>query len=115
MLDWEQVCIGPAELDLGWSFATRRVQQDAHGLPVDHELAGFLTRADTIALYERRIGRPVQQLAWYEVFAILRVAICLARLQYLLRQHGVTEHFIFDLPYVQPWVDERRREVEASA
>jgi aminoglycoside phosphotransferase (APT) family kinase protein len=115
MLDWEQVCIGPAELDLGWSFATRRVQQTAHGLPVDQELPGFLPRAETIARYERRIGRPVQHLAWYEVFAILRVAICLARLQHLLRQHGVTEHFIFDLPYVQPWVEERRREVEIPA
>jgi aminoglycoside phosphotransferase (APT) family kinase protein len=103
LLDWEMASIGPPEVDLGWFTATRtQTRVLAGGLP-DPELPGFLRRQETIEYYESKLGRPVQSLAWYEVFAMLRWGICIASIHRLLRQLGVTEHFIFESPLLPEW------------
>ena len=33
---------------------------------------GFPDRVETIALYESHLGRPVRDLGWHEVFALVR-------------------------------------------
>lgn len=104
VLDWEMACSGPAEVDLGWSFANRRSIQLGNGKPPDQELPGFPVRLETIARYEKRLGRDLQPLGWYEVFAMMRIGSCLLSLVRLLKRTGVTEHIVFTIPPIQGWV-----------
>ncbi|MGV0790361.1 phosphotransferase family protein [Mycolicibacterium sp. XJ1819] len=104
VLDWEMASVGPAEVDLGWSFAIRRSIQLGNGLPLDAELPGFCDRAQTLDRYAARIGRPVQSLDWYEVFAMLRMGAVLKSLSRLLHQRGVTDHIVHTIPPLQDWI-----------
>lgn len=106
VLDWEMASVGPAEVDLGWSFANRRSIQMGNGKPLDHELPGFPDRAETIRRYERRLGRSVQPLDWYEVFGMMRIGACLLSLVRLLRGMGVTDHIVLSIPPIQGWAFE---------
>lgn len=103
VLDWEMASVGPAEVDLGWSFANRRSIQLGNGKPLDQELPGFPGRAETIRRYERRLGRPLQPLDWYEVFAMMRIGACLLSLVRLLTGMGVTDHIVLTIPPIQGW------------
>lgn len=103
VLDWEMASLGPAEVDVGWSFANRRSIQLGNGKPLDHELPGFPGRAETIRRYERRLGRSLQPLDWYEVFAMMRIGACLLSLVRLLTRMGVTDHIVFTIPPIQGW------------
>lgn len=104
VLDWEMAALGPAEVDLGWSFAVRRSIQRGNGLPLDAELPGFPDRARTLDRYAARIGRPVQSLDWYEVFAMLRMGAVLKSLSRLLQQRGITDHIVHTIPPLQDWI-----------
>ncbi len=79
LLDWELATIGPPEMDLAWYLAL-------DGLTtffVRRTVPGFLERDDAIGRYERALGRPVRDLDWHEVFALVRsmaVNECQARL-----------------------------------
>lgn len=106
LLDWEMASIGPPEVDLGWFTATRTQSRMLAGGIRDPELPGFLDREATINHYEWRLGRPVQDLGWYEVFAMLRWGTCIASIHRLLRRLGVTEHFIFESPLLPDWTFE---------
>ncbi len=70
VLDWELATIGPAETDLAWYLAL----DDLATHFVRRSVPGFLTRAELIAHYETRLGRPVRDLAWHEIFALARSA-----------------------------------------
>jgi aminoglycoside phosphotransferase (APT) family kinase protein len=85
ILDWELATIGPAEMDLAWfiAFHDDAVQRSGSDMP------GFPDRARTIAHYEQQLGRPVADFRWFEVFAILRGAACLVRMQKLFVARGV--------------------------
>lgn len=104
VLDWEMAAVGPAEVDLGWAFAIRRSIQRGNGLPLDAELPGFPDRVQTIERYAARIGRPVQSLDWYEVFAMVRMGAVLKSLSQLLRQRGITDHIVHTIPPLQDWI-----------
>lgn len=104
VLDWEMAAVGPAEVDLGWTFAIRRSIQQGNGLPLDAELPGFPDRAQTLDRYAARIGRPVQPLAWYEVFAMVRMGAILKSLSRLLNQRGITDHLVHTIPPLQDWI-----------
>jgi aminoglycoside phosphotransferase (APT) family kinase protein len=66
-LDWELATIGPAELDLAWYLAL-----DELTAKFTKPVPGFLPRDDAIAFYESHLGRRVVDLAWHEVFALVR-------------------------------------------
>lgn len=98
VLDWEQACVCPPELDFGWWLATRRQMLEVAGLDVDPEMPGFDDRATVIATFEAMIGRPVVDLHWYEVFAMVRMSCCIVRMQSLLRSIGQHDHFLVNAP-----------------
>lgn len=104
VLDWEMAAVGPAEVDLGWAFAVRRSIQRGNGLPLDAELPGFTDREKTIERYAARVGRPVQSLDWYEVFAMVRMGAVLKSLSRLLEQRGVNDHIVHTIPPLQDWI-----------
>lgn len=67
-LDWDMAFIGPAEHDVGWYLGLEQVGTRVAGKPV----AGFPDRGDAIASYEERLGRPLVDFGWYEIFALVR-------------------------------------------
>ncbi len=70
VLDWELALLGPAELDLGWYLGQDRAMARLIGL----EVPGFPERGEWLAGYAAALGRPLGDLAWYEVFGLFRSA-----------------------------------------
>lgn len=104
VLDWEQACLCPAEADLGWWLATRRQMLESQGSHADPELPGFDSRAQVIRRYEEMIDRPLRNLAWYEMFSMIRMGCCIQRMQILLRRLGQTDHAFLRAPLLPAWV-----------
>jgi len=77
VLDWEMAVLGPPEVDLGWWLLFERASHEGFGLPTP---VGVPTREQTIALYERHLGRSVQDIHYYEILAGLRLGIISVRL-----------------------------------
>ncbi len=90
MLDFEMASIGPAELDLGWFRVLHRMTVARCG----GDLPGFPDEADALAVYERQLGRPVDDLLWYEVFAALRSGAVMVRAARLLARLGVDDSWL---------------------
>ena len=68
LLDWELATLGPPEMDLAWYLALDELTTKA----TRSEVPGFRTREQFVARYELQLGRPVVDLAWHEVFALVR-------------------------------------------
>jgi aminoglycoside phosphotransferase (APT) family kinase protein len=101
ILDWEQATIGPAELDLAFWFATRRQSCDL--FRVSEELPGLPTKNETVTLFERSLGRPVEALDWHAIFAMLRMGVCIVGSQRALRRAGQHDHMIMQAPLLPSW------------
>jgi aminoglycoside phosphotransferase (APT) family kinase protein len=75
VLDWEMAVLGPPELDVGWYlFLDRTAQQFAPQLP------GLPGRDDLVVGYERRLGRPLRHLDWFEAWSGFRTACIQVRM-----------------------------------
>jgi aminoglycoside phosphotransferase (APT) family kinase protein len=78
VLDWEMGAIGDPRADLGYLLATySEPQGDASPLgtsPVT-SAPGFPSREELADRYERRSGRRVEPLAWFESLALWKAAI----------------------------------------
>jgi aminoglycoside phosphotransferase (APT) family kinase protein len=105
-LDWEQACVCPAEADFAWWLATRKQMLEVNGLTSDPELPGFDSRETVIARFEQRIGRPLEDLEWYEIFAMARMGCCIVRMHSLLRRTGQTDHGLLRAPILPMWVSD---------
>jgi aminoglycoside phosphotransferase (APT) family kinase protein len=84
ILDWDMASAGPIEMDLAWHLALEDVQTDLTGMAVP----GFGTRDETIARATGAVGRPLQDLLWYEVFALMRASAIAARISVLQTRAG---------------------------
>jgi aminoglycoside phosphotransferase (APT) family kinase protein len=89
VLDWDMASVGPAEMDVAWFVALEAVQQDLTGMAV----SGFGDRAATVAAIESRLGRPLVDLDWYEVFALVRASAVSTRIALLFQQAGQRSMF----------------------
>ena len=76
VLDWEMVTLGPWEQDLAWWLFLDRHHSEGLGVP---RLEGFPSHADTIARYEKLMGRVAENLDYYTVFAGFRFAVIMIR------------------------------------
>jgi aminoglycoside phosphotransferase (APT) family kinase protein len=79
VFDWELATLGDPLADLGYLCSTWAEAGDPpRGMlelsPVTRE-AGFPTRAELIARYEERTGRPAGNIGWYETLALWKSAI----------------------------------------
>ena len=93
VIDWEMATIGSAEHDLAWTL----MHQDTQDHLFRQTVPGFLDRDELVANYQQRIGRPVQDLEWYEVFAMTRSCALFARISHLKESAG--------LPVLMPIAD----------
>jgi aminoglycoside phosphotransferase (APT) family kinase protein len=109
VLDWEQACLCPAETDFAWWLATRRQTMEVNGIDADPELPGFDSRERVIEHFEELIGRPLQALGWYEIFAMVRMGCCILRVQWLLRSIGQGDHGLTRAPIMPAWAIEAVR------
>jgi aminoglycoside phosphotransferase (APT) family kinase protein len=68
VLDWDLATIGPPEMDLGWYFGLDFMMEQLFG----QRVPGFPDRAAAVDRYEAVSGRTVTDVAWHEVFALVR-------------------------------------------
>jgi aminoglycoside phosphotransferase (APT) family kinase protein len=70
VLDWDLASLGPPGMDLGWHFGLEWMMESLFG----RRVPGFPGRAEALARYERAGGPAVadDELAWHEVFALVR-------------------------------------------
>jgi aminoglycoside phosphotransferase (APT) family kinase protein len=68
VLDWDLAAIGPPEMDLGWYFGLEFMMDRLFG----QRVPGFPERAEAVDTYQQRSGHTVSNLAWHEVFALVR-------------------------------------------
>lgn len=85
VLDWEMATLGQPELDLGWWLYFDR--QFAEGLGVPRP-PGFPSHEETVERYSAMLGRPMENLEYYQVFSGFRFAVIMCRLTDLLVQSG---------------------------
>jgi aminoglycoside phosphotransferase (APT) family kinase protein len=81
VLDWEMASLGQPELDLGWWLYFDRQFSEGLGVP---RPAGFGSHEETIDRYSEAMGRPMQDLFYYEVFSGFRFGVVMVRLAELL-------------------------------
>jgi aminoglycoside phosphotransferase (APT) family kinase protein len=75
VIDWEMAGIGPGEYDLAYCLLADEVTAELNGVP---RLPGLPERAETIAAWERHVGRAVQHFRAAETFVALRFAVLIA-------------------------------------
>jgi aminoglycoside phosphotransferase (APT) family kinase protein len=85
VLDWEMAMLGPAEVDVGFFLFFQRFFSEGLGVP---DLPGFPSRSDAIAAYEKRAGRRLDDLHFYEVFAAWRNSTIMLRIADLYESRG---------------------------
>ncbi len=68
VLDWDLAALGPPEMDLGWHLGLEFMMEALFGA----RAPGFPATLDVVERYEHRSGHEVHDLAWHEVFALVR-------------------------------------------
>jgi aminoglycoside phosphotransferase (APT) family kinase protein len=86
VLDWEMAMLGPAEVDVAYFLFFQKFFSQGLGVP---DLPGFPDRDGAIAAYERRAGRKLDDLLFYEVFACWRNATVMLRIADLYEARGM--------------------------
>jgi aminoglycoside phosphotransferase (APT) family kinase protein len=86
VLDWEMVTLGNPAQDLAWWLFFDDHHGPGCGTP---RLAGLPGAAETVARYEELAGRPVQHLAYYDVFAAFRFSVIMIRVAAQLADAGL--------------------------
>jgi aminoglycoside phosphotransferase (APT) family kinase protein len=89
VLDFELASRGPAEMDLGWFVALHTMTAAVAG----RDLPAF-ARSEVVAAYERRSGRPLVDLTWFERFALLRSGAIMVRIARLLARRGLDDSWL---------------------
>jgi aminoglycoside phosphotransferase (APT) family kinase protein len=79
VLDWEMVSLGGALQDLGWWLFLDRFHGEGYGVA---RLEGLGSRADTIAVWEDRVG-PTTGVGWCEIYAGFKFAVIMIKLSQL--------------------------------
>jgi aminoglycoside phosphotransferase (APT) family kinase protein len=89
VLDWEMSTIGAAEHDAAWWRTLEAVQDEFFGARVP----GFPTADDALDRYERQLGRRLEHLPWFEIFALGRSVAVMTRLAILRERAGQPNPF----------------------
>lgn len=92
VFDWEMTALGDPLVDLGiflayWSHGTRLGPNDALASVTDRP--GWFSRDEVIECYATKSGRDLSRLAFYEAFALFKVAVVIQQI-YFRYQRGQT-------------------------
>jgi len=81
VMDWEAANLSGPRQDLAWWVFFDEFNSTARGVaPLD----GLGTREETFALWEDRVGEPVGDIHWYEVFTGFQITLFVLRTSTLL-------------------------------
>lgn len=99
IFDWEMSTIGDPLADLGWMLSYWREEGDPEDVLHSALNAlttgeGFLSRADLIGLYEELTGTRIENIRWYVVAAVWKLA-CLLEGSYGRHLMGTTDDPFF--------------------
>lgn len=86
VLDWEMATLGPPEMDLGWFLYMDRHHSEGVDAP---RLPGLPDREETVTRWERHLGRPARDVAYWEAFAGFRFAAIMTRVAQQMMRHGI--------------------------
>ncbi|MBW2288389.1 MAG: phosphotransferase family protein [Deltaproteobacteria bacterium] len=93
VLDWEMAVLGDPEQDLAWWLFLDRHHSEGLDTP---RIPGLPSRAETVARYEKKMGRSVENLDYYEIFAaahfsaiMMRVAQQLVHFGFMPEENGL--------------------------
>ncbi|MFD4295234.1 phosphotransferase family protein [Rhodococcus sp. NPDC058532] len=81
VLDWEMAALGPREMDVAWMVFLHRFFEDLAGVAGLPGLPDFLRREDVAARYAAATGHTPEHLDYYSVYAALRHATIMFRVQ----------------------------------
>ncbi|GAB2633487.1 phosphotransferase family protein [Prescottella soli] len=81
VLDWEMAALGPREIDLGWMIFQHRFFEDLATMAGLPGLPDFLRRDDVASTYHEHTGHTAADLDFYTLYAALRHAIIMFRVQ----------------------------------
>jgi aminoglycoside phosphotransferase (APT) family kinase protein len=85
VFDWELASLGRPEEDVAhWLYMDRFLSQGRGG----SRLSGLPDRDETVACYEERSGRRLEDLRWWEAYSAWRLAVVIYRVMFLLRAAG---------------------------
>lgn len=101
LLDWEIATVAPPENDLAFFLTYHDSITRAQGHP---SLPGFLDDRETIELYQQLSGRDVDDLGWYRLWHLYRLAVMAFRLSQLLVESGRLPSGSSRLPHRVPFV-----------
>lgn len=76
VLDWENAVLGAPEEDLAWFLFLDRHHSEGIDAP---RLPGFPSPEETIGRYGEMIGRPMRDMAYYEVLSGFKFSVIMAR------------------------------------
>jgi len=88
VLDWEMVCTGSPEKDVGWAIFLDKHHSEGLGVP---RLEGFPSYEDTLAWYGERSGHTVRHAHYYQVYAGYRFGIIMLRLAQQFVHYGLMD------------------------
>ncbi len=90
VLDWEMIAIGNPEADIAWWLFVDWCLQRGNGNPAQagDRPEGMPSDEETIAYYEACVGRPVEHLKYYQVFAGFRFACVMIRIMQQQASYG---------------------------
>ena len=86
VLDWEMTTIGPPEEDLGWWLFLDTFHSQGTGVA---RLEGFPTHEETEAHYAQLLGRPLQDMHFWKVFAGYRFSVVMMRITAMTEEMGL--------------------------
>ena len=94
VFDWEMSALGDPLVDLGillvyWVPTAPPDQRDALTTVTDRP--GYLSRDEIVERYARRSGRDLSGIAFYEVFALFKVAVVIQQIYYRYVQGQTTD------------------------
>lgn len=100
VLDWEMCTTGDPLADLGLLLCYWAEQGDPYARQESvvqvTALAGFYTREQLVARYAQQTGRDVSRIAFYEVFALYKIAVVVQQI-YIRWKRGQTKDERFGL------------------
>jgi aminoglycoside phosphotransferase (APT) family kinase protein len=120
VLDWEMTTIGDARMDLGTSLAYW-VQADDPALMNAMRfgltnLPGMMTRAEVLARYVEKSGRPVPDPVFYYVYGLFKTAVVGQQIYYRFAK-GLTQdpRFAMIIHGVRALAEQARTAIERGA
>lgn len=96
VIDWEMVHLGSPVEDLAWWLMADRCFSEGIGA---ERSSGFPDRAETVAHWENETGFEARDLPYYEVLALMRFTLHMARIGLKMKHQGILpeeSHFDHD-------------------